>query len=204
LAQDGSGTVLDCPAIVQEISQDPVLRACKVIAWPRDEGLLPRGGRRGFPHQGVLLQHNDRFGSMLDWLKGAGGVKAADVASQLTGVPYSLFVGGHLRSEGTAVLCTQEKLRDLPCSCLPRGCAALAQLPLRQCARLPQGRWRRDSRRCCFPSHWRVLIMLVTGSGQRICPAHYVSSAVVDSESDTMKCCAQCRLCRDLPSELVS
>jgi pullulanase/glycogen debranching enzyme len=87
LAQDGSGMVLDCPAIAQEISQDPVLRACKIIAWPRDVGLLPRGGRRGFPHQGILLQHNYKFGMVLGWLKGNGGVKASDVASQITGTP---------------------------------------------------------------------------------------------------------------------
>lgn len=35
-AQDGSGTVLDCPTIAQAILQDLVLRGCKMVAWPRD------------------------------------------------------------------------------------------------------------------------------------------------------------------------
>ena len=97
LAQDGSGTVLDCPPIAQAISQDPVLRGCKIVAWPRDARLLPRSGRRGFPHQGVLMQHNERFGNVLAWLRGDNAVSLGVVASQLTGASFTLAKGMLLR-----------------------------------------------------------------------------------------------------------
>jgi isoamylase len=87
MAQDADGVVLDCPPLAQALSADPVLRECKLVAWPRDDGLLPRGGRRGFPHQGVLMQHNSRFGEVLNWMAGGGAAGLEAVASQLTGAP---------------------------------------------------------------------------------------------------------------------
>ena len=86
MAQDSAGTVQDCPPLVESMAADPVLRACKLVAWPRDYALLPREGRRGFPHQGVLLQHNHRFGATLEWLSQGGASRLDAVAVNLTGV----------------------------------------------------------------------------------------------------------------------
>jgi isoamylase len=87
MAQDSGGAVLDCPALAEEIAADGAVRggACKIVAWPRDYRLLPREGRRGFPHAGVLMQHNGRFGAVLEWLKSGDGALLTSVASLLTG-----------------------------------------------------------------------------------------------------------------------
>jgi isoamylase len=62
LAQDPHGGVLDSPPMVEELATDPVLAGLKIIAAPADTSLLPRGGERGFPHYGALLEWNQRFG----------------------------------------------------------------------------------------------------------------------------------------------
>lgn len=61
--QDPLNAVQDSPAIVEEIAADPVLASCKLIAASANDSLLPRNGERGFPHYGVLLEWNNRFGS---------------------------------------------------------------------------------------------------------------------------------------------
>lgn len=61
LAQDSLGGVWDSPALLEELTSDPVLRGCKLIASGGDGTLLPRGGERGVPHYGVLAEWNGRF-----------------------------------------------------------------------------------------------------------------------------------------------
>ena len=58
---DRDGHVLDHPPLADEIGNDALLRHAKLIAWPADDSLLPRGGRRGFPHGGSWLERNKRF-----------------------------------------------------------------------------------------------------------------------------------------------
>eukprot|EP00892_Ulva_mutabilis_P009107 jgi/Ulvmu1/6569/UM003_0206.1 len=85
MVQDSMGRVQDAPALAADLAADGELRGIKVIAWPRDYALLPRSGRRGFPHSGTLLQHNGRFGAVLQWLATGGPGLLTKVASQLTG-----------------------------------------------------------------------------------------------------------------------
>lgn len=61
--QDVFGGVMDSPAIIEELASDPLLSSCKLIAASANDGLLPRSGVRGFPHYGVLLEWNNRFGA---------------------------------------------------------------------------------------------------------------------------------------------
>ena len=86
IAQSVDGTVLDTPQLAEDLAADGALKGCKIVAWPRDYGLLPRNGRRGFPHAGILLQHNGAFGAVLQWLGGGGPGLLTSVATQLTGV----------------------------------------------------------------------------------------------------------------------
>ena len=60
--QDHNGGVQASPPIVEKISADPLLASCKLIAASANDSLLPRSGERGFPHYGVLLEWNNRFG----------------------------------------------------------------------------------------------------------------------------------------------
>lgn len=87
IAQSADGTVLDAPPLAEVLAADGALKGCKLVAWPRDYGLLPRNGRRGFPHAGALLQHNGAFGAVLQWLGGGGPGLLTSVATQLTGMP---------------------------------------------------------------------------------------------------------------------
>jgi hypothetical protein len=73
--------------LLQDLAADGALRGCKLVAWPRDYRLLPRLGRRGFPHAGVLLQHNGAFGAVLEWLAHGSPALLTQVATQLTGAP---------------------------------------------------------------------------------------------------------------------
>ncbi|CAL8460737.1 g268 [Coccomyxa elongata] len=73
MAQDRHGCVLDNPPLAEEICEDPVLSALKLIAWSGDDSLLPRGGERGFPHWATWMQRNTRF--------------SRDVSAFITGVP---------------------------------------------------------------------------------------------------------------------
>jgi pullulanase/glycogen debranching enzyme len=108
MAQDTAGFVLDCPPIAQALASDPVLRACKLVAWPRDNTLLPRGGRRGFPHQAALLQHNDKFGSVLSWLQACDTAGLDAVASQLTGASTpGCILQPRITSSSAAQLCSR-------------------------------------------------------------------------------------------------
>lgn len=63
--QDRFGSVLDSPPVVEDIAGDPVLRGLHLLAAPGNNGLLPRGGVRGFPHYAQWAQVNDRFGTDL-------------------------------------------------------------------------------------------------------------------------------------------
>lgn len=61
LTQDSQGVVMDAPLIAQRLCLDPVLSHVKLIAAPSDENLLPRNGRRGFPHWGLWSERNSAF-----------------------------------------------------------------------------------------------------------------------------------------------
>ena len=54
--QDKFGSIMDSPALAEEVAYDPVLRDLKLVAGVSDPQLLPRGGERGFPHWGVWVQ----------------------------------------------------------------------------------------------------------------------------------------------------
>lgn len=88
IAQSADGTVLDTPPLAEILATDAVLTGCKLVAWPRDYSLLPRHGRRGFPHGAALLQHNGAFGAVLQWLGSGGPELLTSVATQLTGTHY--------------------------------------------------------------------------------------------------------------------
>lgn len=87
------GRVQDAPSLAADLAADGELKGAKIVAWPRDYALLPRSGRRGFPHSGTLLQHNGRFGAVLQWLAHGGPGLLTKVASQLTGVPHCCICG---------------------------------------------------------------------------------------------------------------
>jgi pullulanase/glycogen debranching enzyme len=61
--QDTFGGVMDSPSIVEDLASEPLLASCKLIAASANNALLPRLGERGFPHYGVLLEWNNRFGA---------------------------------------------------------------------------------------------------------------------------------------------
>jgi pullulanase/glycogen debranching enzyme len=63
--QDPHGAVQDSPALVEDLTSDPILRSVKLIAASGDDKLLPRSGVRGFPHYGVMLEWNQRFGAVM-------------------------------------------------------------------------------------------------------------------------------------------
>jgi glycogen operon protein len=80
--QDPLNTVQDSPAIVEEVAADPVLANCKLIAASANDALLPRNGERGFPHYGVLLEWNNRFGNdILRLLRDNAGVHNINMKS---------------------------------------------------------------------------------------------------------------------------
>ena len=58
---DRNGAVLDNPPLAEEICEDGVLSALKLVAWSGDDSLLPREGERGFPHWATWMQRNTRF-----------------------------------------------------------------------------------------------------------------------------------------------
>lgn len=70
---DRNGAVLDNPPLPEEICEDPVLSALKLVAWSGDDSLLPRAGERGFPHWATWMQRNTRF--------------SRDAAAFISGVP---------------------------------------------------------------------------------------------------------------------
>jgi pullulanase/glycogen debranching enzyme len=61
--QDTFGGVMDSPSIIEDMSSEPMLASCKLIAASANDSLLPRSGERGFPHYGVLMEWNNRFGA---------------------------------------------------------------------------------------------------------------------------------------------
>lgn len=54
---------MDSPSIIEDMSSEPMLANCKLIAASANDSLLPRSGDRGFPHYGVLMEWNNRFGA---------------------------------------------------------------------------------------------------------------------------------------------
>ncbi len=54
---------MDSPAIIEDLASEPLLSHCKLIAASANDALLPRSGVRGFPHYGVVLEWNNRFGA---------------------------------------------------------------------------------------------------------------------------------------------
>jgi pullulanase/glycogen debranching enzyme len=104
--QDPLNAVQDSPAIVEEIAADPVLASCKLIAASANDALLPRNGERGFPHYGVLLEWNNRFGNdILRLLRDNQGIH---IALYLGGVK-SLCELGLLRIAEYCLLSVQLK-----------------------------------------------------------------------------------------------
>eukprot|EP00775_Hariotina_reticulata_P005214 gene5214-5452_t len=86
LTQDQHGGVLDSPPAVEELAADPLLAGCKLIAASANDALLPRSGDRGFPHYGVLLEWNNRFGSdLLALLRDNKGGMMSAFATRMTG-----------------------------------------------------------------------------------------------------------------------
>jgi pullulanase/glycogen debranching enzyme len=83
--QDPLNAVQDSPAIVEEIAADAVLASCKLIAASANDALLPRNGERGFPHYGVLLEWNNRFGNdILRLLRDNTGTSALSCVDMMT------------------------------------------------------------------------------------------------------------------------
>ncbi|KAK9809286.1 hypothetical protein WJX73_001102 [Symbiochloris irregularis] len=76
LALDRNGNVLDNPPLAETIAAEPLLADVRLVAWPGDIRLLPRGGQRGFPHWGRWMERNLRAGS--DLLRFLGPFNGAD------------------------------------------------------------------------------------------------------------------------------
>ena len=57
--------MLDNPPLAEAIASDPLLADVRLVAWPGDLSLLPRQGKRGFPHWGRWLERNLRSGTDL-------------------------------------------------------------------------------------------------------------------------------------------
>ncbi|GMH32292.1 hypothetical protein BSKO_00126 [Bryopsis sp. KO-2023] len=106
MTQDRDGVVQDNPSLPEDISEDPVLRRCKMVAVSGNDQLLPRWGERGFPHWGVWLEWNKRFQSdVWEHLVRAFDGKLSAVATRVTGsadlfaarwdggLPWGLAVG---------------------------------------------------------------------------------------------------------------
>lgn len=88
LAQDALGAVWDSPAMLEELSSDPVLKRCKLIVSGADGTLLPRMGERGVPHYGVLAEWNARFPrDILALLRDNIGGHLSSLATRLMGSP---------------------------------------------------------------------------------------------------------------------
>ena len=91
LAHGEFDVVLDRPAIVEDICNDPALCSTKLIAVPFGGHLLPREGLRGFPHWGRWAEVNCRF--------------TGDVQSLYTGEDESIDLGKvSMRLTGSADL----------------------------------------------------------------------------------------------------
>jgi hypothetical protein len=58
---DRDGLVLDAAPLPEAIALEPTFHGLKLVAWSADDGLLPRGGERGFPHWAVWAERNKRF-----------------------------------------------------------------------------------------------------------------------------------------------
>lgn len=111
LVQDTEGNILDNPPLAEDIAQDPVLQGLKLIAWPADDSLLPRGGERGFPHWGVWAERNKTFQKdMLAWLVQNQNGMASNVATRMAGsadlladrTPEGLLPGSLATARGPA------------------------------------------------------------------------------------------------------
>jgi len=60
----------------------------KLIAASANDGLLPRSGVRGFPHYGVLLEWNNRFGGdAMAWMRDNAFGLASRLATRMAGSP---------------------------------------------------------------------------------------------------------------------
>lgn len=67
LVQDANGLVMDAPAFPDALCHDPILSGTHLIASPSDDGLLPREGKRGFPHWGRWRERNSGGMSMVQY-----------------------------------------------------------------------------------------------------------------------------------------
>lgn len=86
LTQDTFGGVMDSPSIIEDLASEPLLASCKLIAASANDALLPRSGARGFPHYGVLLEWNNRFGAdMLALLRDNKPGMMSAFATRMTG-----------------------------------------------------------------------------------------------------------------------
>lgn len=58
----------DAPALAEELALEPALQGLKLLAWAKDDSLLPRAGVRGYPHWGRWAEVNTRFSAdILQW-----------------------------------------------------------------------------------------------------------------------------------------
>ena len=93
MTQDAGGLVQDAPTLPDALCQDPRLAGLKLVAAPTNDGLLPRGGARGFPHWGVWQQRNQGFAKDIIALMVEASHTAIDgVANRLSG-SASVFGG---------------------------------------------------------------------------------------------------------------
>ena len=78
---DRYGSILDNPPLAEAIATDSILGDVRLVAWPGDARLLPREGRRGFPHWGRWLQRNLGTGADLCAALGPPPPGAQDLSS---------------------------------------------------------------------------------------------------------------------------
>ena len=96
LCLDARGRPVEAAPAAEELAHDPLLAAVKLVADVGDPARLPRGGRRGFPHHGVLGDTNPRFPrDVLAFLAGgeAGPGEAAEEAEARLGALAQRLAG---------------------------------------------------------------------------------------------------------------
>jgi isoamylase len=91
-AEVARGTPLESPPLLELISNDGVLRGCKLIAEAWDAGGLYQVG--AFPHSGVWAEWNGKFrDAARQFIKGTDGY-AGEFAERLCGSPALYAAGG--------------------------------------------------------------------------------------------------------------
>ncbi|CAL9236250.1 unnamed protein product [Arabidopsis halleri] len=100
-----TGTPINCPPVIDMISNDPILRGVKLIAEAWDAGGLYQVGM--FPHWGIWSEWNGKFRDVVrQFIKGTDGFSGA-FAECLCGSP-NLYQGGRKPWNSINFICAHD------------------------------------------------------------------------------------------------